>query len=590
MLNISDFRENLVEYACVRIRDTKTVWINDVETPMLSQALNAAPTPESFAHFFSYLPKENSCFQMENLDVNDVRTYEAERYGGHGVGPNGGGARVGNYGGFQIKGTGPNPLGDRTYSTWHSYGSLHLVDAAYEAIMSTVLNRLLPHGCVKTLGLIFTSSSGALHARGSELHPASGALLVREQSVRPAHFMRAALFSPTKPSELMPDRHRVRAVNRQLRKQFGSDNGYIKYLGTFILSAAQQFAFALAARITHGALTPSNICLDGRWIDLTETRFLPGGVNFCGQTPFYQDAQIVVQIIAELAHVYGKSNGIQFNLTPLITYYQEMFDSCFAYYSLAILGLPAAAQADAAESDEGQLVAKALRAVITNNKTPLRKIVDVPDPEDPVVAFIRTLYLGLVGIEEFPDELAAVLRRAGIACRDVTSAFVRLSSYAASIADAESCGATQRIACAIKAWRWAKLSAFFYRSRLTPHLFYLDAERSPADIGAYIAECIDNANWIFSADTDGAIPIFRTPALRLIFDTVRGAYVLDMSGTHVFTHFADCVRYLRDSEAQLVLSENFDAFDYLDSLADLLKELEREPEHRTDSQVFRAFT
>jgi hypothetical protein len=590
MLNISDFRENLVEYACVRVRDTKTVWINDAETAMLSQVLNAAPTFESFAHFFSYLPKENSCFQLESLDLTDVRTYQAERYGGHGVGTNGGGARVGNYAGFQIKGTGPNPLGDRAHSTWHSYGSLHLVDAAYEAIISTVLNRLLPHGCVKTFGLIFTNSSGALHARGSELHPASGALLVREQSVRPAHFMRAALFSPTKPSELMPDRHRVRAVNRQLRKQFGNDNGYIKYLGTFILSAAEQFAFALAARITHGALTPSNICLDGRWIDLTETRFLPSGVNFCGQTQFYQDAQIVVQIIAELAHVYGKSNCVQFNLTPLIAYYQEMFDNCFAYYALAILGLPAAGQADAAESDEGKLVAKALRAVITSNKTPLRKIDDVPDPKDPVVVFIRTLYLALVGIEEFPDELTGVLRRAGMEWRDVTTAFVRLGSFAAGAADSGPFGATQRIAWAIKAWRWAKLSAFFYRSRITPHLFYLDAERSPADIGAYITECIDNATWIFATDTDGAIPIFQTPALRLVFDTVRGAYVLAMSGTHLFTHFADCMRYLRDSNTQLVLGDNFDAFDYLNSLADLLKELEQEPEYRTDSPVIHTFT
>jgi hypothetical protein len=590
MLNISDFSENLVEYACVRVRDTETVWMNDAETAMLSQALSGAPTPESFARFFSYLPQENSCFDKESLDLTDVRMYQAERYGGAGIGNNGGGGRVGNFGGFQIKGTGPNPLGDNTNSTWHSYGSLHLVDAAYEAIMSTILNRMLPLGCVKTYGLIFTNSRGALHAKGSALHPTSGALLVRDLSVRPAHFMRAALFLPKKSSNLLPDRHRVRMVNRQLRKEFGHDNNYIKYLGTFILSAAKQFAFALAARITHGALTPSNICLDGRWIDLTETRFLPGGTNFYGQSPFYQDAQIVVKVIAELAHVYGKSNGVQFNLAPLIAYYQKVFDSCFAYYSLAILGLPAARQTEAAESDEGKLIAKALVAVITFNKTSLRKIDDVPDPKDPVVAFIRALYLALAGIEVFPAELACVLRRAGMECRDVASAFVKLAAFAASDTDAGPSGANQRIACAIKAWRWAKLSAFFYRSRITPHLFYLEAERSPADIGAHIAECIDNASWIFSTDTEGAIPILQTAALRLIFDTVRGAYVLDMCGTHLFTRYADCLRYLRDVDGRLVLGDTFDAFDYLDSLAVILEELEREPQHRTETQVCRTFT
>lgn len=590
MLNISDFSENLVEYACVRVRNTETVWINDAEIAMLSQVLGGDPTPESFAHFFSYLPPENSCFQEENLDLADVRMYQAERYGGGGIGNNGGGGRVGNYGGFQIKGTGPNPLGDSTGSTWHSYGSLHLVDAAYEAIMSTILNQLLPQGCVKTYGLVFTSSSGALHAKGSVLHPASGALLVRDLSVRPAHFMRATLFSPTKSSKLMPDRHRVRLVNRQLRKQFEYDNNYVKYLGAFILSAAKQFAFALAARIAHGVLTPSNICLDGRWIDLTETRFLPGGTNFCGQTPFYQEAQIVVQVIVELAHVYGKSNGVQFNLIPLIAYYQKMFDSCFAYYSLGILGLPAAAQSDAAESDEGKLVAKALRAVITSNKTPLRKIDDVPDPKDPVVAFIRALYLALAGHQGFPAELACVLRRDGVEHQQVTDAFAKLCAFAAGATDSGPSGAIQHIACAIKAWRWARLSALFYRSRITPHLFHLEAERSPADIGAYITECIDNANWIFSEATEGAIPILQTRALRLIFDTVRGAYVLDMGGTHLFTRYADCLRHLRNSDAQLVLDGNFDAVDYLDSLAVILAELEREPQRRTDSQACRTFT
>ncbi len=519
-----------------------------------------------------------------------MRTYQAERYGGVGIGNNGGGGRVGNYRGFQIKGTGPNPLGDSTNSTWHSYGSLHLVDAAYEAIMSTILNRLLPHGCVKTYGIVFTNSLGALHAKDSELHPTSGALLVRELSVRPAHFMRAALFSPKKPNNLLSDRHRVRRVNRQLRKQFGHDNNYIKYLGTFILSAAKQFAFALAARITHGVLTPSNICLDGRWIDLTETRFLPGGTNFCGQTPFYQDAEIVVQVIAELAHVYGKSNGVQFNLTPLIAYYQKMFDSCFACYALTILGLPAAGQTDAAESDEGKLVAKALRAVITSNKIPLRKIDDVPDPKDPVVAFIRALYLALAGHEAFSAELACVLQRAGLEYRDVAVAFVKLYVFTASTTDSVPSEAAQRIACAIKAWRWAKLSALFYRSRMTPHLVHLEAERSPADIGAYITECVDNAAWIFSSATEGPIPILQTPALRLIFDTVRGTYVLDMCGAHLFTSYADCLRYLRDSGAKLVLDDTFDASEYLDSLAVILAKLEREPQHRTESQVFRTFT
>lgn len=579
MFTIDNFSANLVDYDCVRILDTETVWINSDESLTLSTALNGTASPQAFASFFSYIPQKNPCFNAEDFDLTDVRTYQAERYGGMGIGDNGGGGRVGNFGVFQIKGVGPNPTG-KSASIWYSYGSLHLVDAAYEAIMSTVLNKLLPLGCVKTYGVIFTNRRGAFHSitmpNGEKsLQPIAGALLVREPSVRPAHFLRAEMFTPAKSSLLMRDSNRVRTVNRQLRQQFGSDNHYIKYLGKFILAAAKQFAFALAARITHGALTPSNLCLDGRWIDLTEVRFLSGGKNFFGLTPFYQDSQIVLRVIEELAHVYGKSNGVRFNTAPLFNYYQKMFDACFAQSAMVILGLPVNGQTAVAGSDDGKLVAKALLAVITANKTPMLHIEDVPDPKDPVAALIRTLYLSLANHQTNTGELAFILQRAGLVYREIEAAFSRLCLFPYS--DNGPSAANQRLACAIKAWRWATLAAVFYKSRITSHLYYLAAVKTPGDIGTYISACASNAGWIFSTATTGAIPILHATSLQLFFDTSQGVYCLSTSKLQVFTRFADCLSHLREHYPALMLDESFDPSCYLRELSIILEALELAP-------------
>lgn len=581
MLDINEFPESLVGYDCVRIRDTRTVWINPAWKDDLAAEFGQPPTAAGFARYFSYVSESNQCFDAVELDRSDRRTYQAERYGGGGVGTNGGGGRVGNFGKFQSKGVGPNPLA-RSTSTWHSYGSLNLIDAAYEAIYSTVLDRVLPLGCAKIYGIVQTSTKGAYKALHSdsgeiELVPTPGAIIVREPTLRPAHFMHASIFAPPKTAKLLRESLRIRAVHKRLHSRFESDNQFIQFLGKFILASCRQFGFARAARIAHGGVTPSNICLDGRWIDLTEARFLSGGKNFRGLTPFFQEPQVISEVVNQLLYVFGKTRASRFNVEPLMRYMQSSFDSCFTRYTLSLLGFPDAGLDNIAESDDGKEYAKAYAGIVMRDKRPVSALPDALDPKDPAIAFMHLSYGALVNAKKVLTELGSLLRcssdealKVATAFRDLFQSSVKAEGGAGVLPKLRDCA----IASAVKTLRWAYLSAYFYRHRVTSHLYYIVDSNNPADLGAVIQECIDQSTWIFDTVCRGKVVILQTAELSVQFDQISSVYTVDASGTRNFQHYVDCLAFIHSEFPDLHLPGGFNPFVYLHAIADVLANLE----------------
>jgi hypothetical protein len=582
MLDINDFPESLVEYECLRIRDTRTVWINPDGTDDLTKALGHAPSSASFARDFSYVPKSNRCYNAAELDEHDSRIFMAERYGGTGVGNNGGGGRVGNFGAFQAKGVGPNAMA-HSVSVWHSYGSLNLLDAAYEAIYSTVLNNVLPLGCATIYGVIHTSASGAYRSQepGSqkdEFAQASGAIMVRERTLRPAHFLHAANFSPAKSEGLMSETQRMCAVHRRLKTKFDSTNHFIRYLGSFILASCKQFAFARAARIAHGGVTPSNICLDGRWIDMTEARFLSGGKNFRGLTTFFDEPQVIAGVTNQLAYVFGKCNTWHFNTEPLMRYIESTFDGCFAFYTLSIVGFSNANLEQIAESEEGRAFAKTYSSVVLRHRRPVSDLPEHLDPQDPVIAFMRLCYLGLGDAEAAAPSLGQLLRCTATDALATIGAFRSMFRQSMAAEGQDRDPATSRgraIGSAVRALRWAYLSAYFYRFRISSHLYYVVGEDDLPATGAFIKECIDESKRIFDTACRGKVPIVETPDVDIHFDQSRSVYTVGRSGEHTFARYADCLAFIKANYPHLRMRGSFDPFPYLDGIADVLASLER---------------
>src|SRR5512138_1227895 len=65
---------------------------------------------ELFSEQFSYVVPNAKCFDALSFSNSESRHMTAERYGGLGVGENGGAGRCGNFGAYQVKGVGPTPL------------------------------------------------------------------------------------------------------------------------------------------------------------------------------------------------------------------------------------------------------------------------------------------------------------------------------------------------------------------------------------------------------------------------------------------------------------------------------------------------
>ncbi len=216
--------------------------------------------------------------------VHDAsKVFWGERYGGEGLTKNGGGVRCGLAGGLQVKGIGANPLAGDGTSFWYSHGGCSLEEALVELVWGEVFSRILPHGAVRAPAIVDTGLSCFVKGKGGEKVAAPRALLLREAALRPAHFERAYAYKPSAQARTLWVHDTVRSaaaierlpeclpslrgldaevcsrLSRPERLNFG--------LQELALRFAEQLAATRAKRFMHGALTASNICLDGRFID-----------------------------------------------------------------------------------------------------------------------------------------------------------------------------------------------------------------------------------------------------------------------------------------------------------------------------------
>lgn len=208
------------------------------------------------------------------------KIFYAERYGGSGIQRNGGGARCGFDGKYQIKGIGANLLVGEGTDDQHSNGILNVVHAIYEMLWSEALEKVLPYGTVRTLAILLTNESGKQNHENF-VSFSQRALLVREPVVRAAHFARAPYFIPQSryASEIISDAERVKRVIRKLPNflptppegySIDSQRDPALYCIEGMCELARRLATQLAfcrTRFLRLTTSPSNICIDGRLMD-----------------------------------------------------------------------------------------------------------------------------------------------------------------------------------------------------------------------------------------------------------------------------------------------------------------------------------
>ena len=261
---LNELHEVFVPFDAVLIEGCEVVYLNE--------SLCQQQTSDDVLASYSYLIKPEA---VPRCDSAPRKTFMAERYGGDGILSNGGGARCGFDGTWQLKGLGANALVGHDVDAGHGDGNLSLTTALYESIWAEIIESVLPFGAARTVaildtGLTYDTWKGALK-RG---------LLVRQPVVRPAHFIRSVYFRQKRLDGLGEDALRVKQAIQRLVEFLPAAPGSTAQMpaleqrlqsGLVELADryAEQFAAARAKHIIHFNVSASNVSLTGGWLDLS---------------------------------------------------------------------------------------------------------------------------------------------------------------------------------------------------------------------------------------------------------------------------------------------------------------------------------
>lgn len=237
----------------------------------------------------------------------------ADRYGGSGIGRNGGSGRAAFVNGYHVKGVGRTALVSALTDEAHASGGAYLEEVVREAIFSELVDSEFPHGAVPVLAIIDTGQVQIWQTEKGP-KPERRCLLVRPGFIRPAHFMRAAEYISSNPKEGALDATRVALTCHAALRVLGDDR-LTEGWQQFWLRWAEQLAYGYVHRLNHGAHTESNIALDGRLLDFGAMTALPSWARIGviqGGPPAGRDMSFLKQAMQAAAPLFARhvSSGI----------------------------------------------------------------------------------------------------------------------------------------------------------------------------------------------------------------------------------------------------------------------------------------
>lgn len=291
----------------------------------------------------------------------ETKTFYAECYGGDGIHHNGGGVRCAWSGDWLVKGIGINLLSGYSDedAAQRRNGRGSVCEMLVEAIWGEVLTIALPFGAVRLTAVLKTDE------RLPDQDYPTGGTGIREFISRPAHFMRAWSFHvrPEHRAKIPSDTARVRQAIAQLPAFLPfpaamSDSEIAALspqqrlkagLEEMVRRFAEQLAAARAKRLSHGTVTSSNICIDGRWNDLNSVSTLPGYGYRRNFTPFWAEHLAPLKIMDQLCFYISKyfpkpsdgatSSGFVDNVW-LRSRYGKFYDEALARRFVELCGFP----------------------------------------------------------------------------------------------------------------------------------------------------------------------------------------------------------------------------------------------------------
>ena len=270
--------DNYEQITAFKLKDAKILWYNkDLLEELGFKIVSTGLTEEQkreLLDIFAY--SSNEKLSHELVDTEKTKILYADYYGGNGLNGNYGSGRAASIGQFQIKGM-PTPMIRKdSKSNDHNSGTANILDGFREAIWGSILNKIMPHGANQTLLIIETGAMSQTKYGVS----IPGALVVRKLPLRPANFL-INYNRPDKEAEILRVKKNLKILPflLPLPQDFSANNDEERIsvgFRTLITRTAEQYSFSYAHRIYHGALSTSNLELNGSFLDFGTMTTLDG--------------------------------------------------------------------------------------------------------------------------------------------------------------------------------------------------------------------------------------------------------------------------------------------------------------------------
>ena len=289
-------KEAYVKFKAKRLKNAKVIWINfellrELGIKFPKEGMTAE-FEERLLDLFAYMVPQAS--DSPDDFIEKFVTLYADRYGGLGIVDNGGSGRGAVHGPVSVKNIGQTPLVGKMIPFDHRHGGGSIKEAFQEASWGEIANQDLKYGANRVLFILDTGTFTVWPDGSRERR----SIIVRENPLRPAHYIVAKLFNPDQVDEnLVSEPKRMKQVLKKIldglpknysladESQMPVNQVLQRRLDDLLERLAEQIGMAFAKKIFHGAIASSNIEVSGRYLDYASVTSLPGYVKMKGNSP-----------------------------------------------------------------------------------------------------------------------------------------------------------------------------------------------------------------------------------------------------------------------------------------------------------------
>lgn len=388
LLGVKFGEKTYITQTAKNLTNAKVLWVNTSylrSNGILNEKLSDVKLNETILNEFAWgIP--NSKATLDAFGSKE-KTFFIDRYGGSGIGKNWGSGRAAEAGEFQLKGIGKTDLVEITEINDHSNGTVPMEEGIREAIWGEI-NQDTPHGANRVVALIDRGTTSELPNGTFQ----KDVIVIRESSVRPAHFLKAKGDGKFKnEAERIEEgaEYFLNALPESRVPTTGKDlkNLYRAGLFEYVDRVAEQYAFLYAHHLYHGAPSPSNIDISGKMLDYGTQSAQPGygkmkileHVQPAGEIQDIKERQIE-EFIEGIRREFPKEYARHLpEKQELSSYFEKSYQKNLNKEFLKLTGVPPSIVENLVEDPSYQKLAKNIIRISNEGAIPFTGRYSVPD-------------------------------------------------------------------------------------------------------------------------------------------------------------------------------------------------------------------